>query len=86
MNIEPDIEVFSLNVKFEVGQLEHKLHFEVAEGGELYVSEHRKLRLSSVGNGEDIIFAFSDVWVHWVLETSRYVSLVDSIFYRLLAW
>jgi hypothetical protein len=61
MNIEPDIEVFSLNVKFEVGQLEHKLHFEVAEGGELYVSEHRKLRLSSVGNGEDIIFAFSDV-------------------------
>ena len=61
MNIEPDIEVFSLNVKFEVGQLEHKLHFKVAERGELYVSEHWKLRHSSVGNGEDIIFAFSDV-------------------------
>jgi hypothetical protein len=61
MNIEPDIEVFSLNVKFEVGQLEHKLHFKVAERRELYVSKHWKLRLSSVSNGEDIIIAYSDV-------------------------
>ena len=85
MNIEPDIEFFSLNVKFEVGQLEHKLHFEVAESRENYVFKQLNLSFSAVGNCKDFIFTFSDVWFTLV-ESFKHVSLVDSIFDRLLSW